>query len=1440
MSQIPSDLTESQLPINLYDQGLTYSAKAEEYRSNGELEGALINFLLSSTNLYNYLRVKGIPEGTAENQQEPSKLNAQRLLEQNIKWIVPLQEKLQELKKNRNCPEDNKNEEEEKMCKDIKLSKSSCMKFDQISGQQKAKEQIKTGILKPLLFPRLYPFISKGILFYGPPGTGKTLLAKAFVNELQDQAECYGLNIRVLLYAPTGASLKGKYVGETEKNIKKYFDCAEKQARECSESLAQNNCGNTCSSSDRMKYKVISVIFLDEIEAIAGDRSKDDSGMMTNSVNTLLQMMDGVNKYDNVVVMGATNYPWSLDAAILRRFDTKIFVTLPDVKDITELLKIQVMEYIQESLRPFQKKQKCGDGVKDNCGKDIVCKDKKDKKDILTITYDKDDNCEGCCDKPTEEGKAGKEGLCCGDICIINECTQNKLSFSQLFDIYRNEYFPFLSDSALNKIAQKYESRQFSGGDVRNACRYVFRKIGMDANKRNKFKDKAILDPHTLTTTTGENIKNDLGEDKIFKLFSDLGSSNSQKMKNTQLYIILDKRKTAEDSSLKQYLNDNMENVLSLDNMQRFCIHNTIEGVSLEDFTNEEIEPYANWDIISQHLGNNVEFLSNIFSFFVCISPLYLNGKIKAIHEQTSEDQQKFVTQGAQSTEQNSDLDIPQIFSNEEFYDVATGGSSRKLKNIISIDLDKYEIINACYYVAWRFQQFKYLWKEGTGKDYPEIIPENFWGIKIVENPDGKCYLEKETHDTLINTLDELKNNTDYKSEKIFKIKFFGFKEDKKVDQKTFLESHDDFYKSCENEYDVEGFYDSEKTFYDEIIKSYENNLISRGLLGQDRVSTNYTIDELETILKREKKKVLNKYKSIYLEKTLENLKNKYNNDHLDKDLEVSKVLNMYMYSIQNIISITSYYQNIGAVFIDIRKLIQQLLSYILSPENLEKDSYDQFEMKALIYINLSENMPKMLKGFEIDPRCYFTVPVNLKLQNKHWILSNFGRVGSKLGGIASSVYVGIRDLVVWGGSGIYNWITDPMILDLKEDQDESKAVEIWEQIDENFRKNKLKDNNMEDLFALSDKCICIKGNKDKNNLNNFQKAFVIENFVQNQSKVEATKKELERLQEYFKEDPNASQLTFENVKNILGINTLNMQEKNYLQLNNDMLNKNNINALRLLLRLQNISNENIAYAGGTENLVYILLGTSQYNNSPSINIQSDKHNVTRGGGDADKFKRCVCEHQLVGTRENQLKCGLGFRIANGAIQMCKKDEAAGDKFCNNTFPDNDMILAYSNTYKNLLEILNNTPSPPQETTITIYSKPFDYSQKKQSTGVSGIPGVQPEQERKGGKIKKNKVTKSKRKKIKVSKKNKYKHKGGGKKNNEFCQQVDPPAESIMSFGENSNFDMISFNFRESYFDSVIDPSDPSHIKASTTKEKIDALEAYQKTGTVTKEQAEA
>jgi SpoVK/Ycf46/Vps4 family AAA+-type ATPase len=120
--------------------------------------------------------------------------------------------------------------------------------------------------------------------------------------------------VGVIFFAPTGAELKGKYVGETEKNIVKYFSCAARAACQRMEESYKNG----------SPKKFISILFIDEFDNVGGDRMEDPSGLMANSVNTILQMMDGVQSFKNVGVIAATNYPWKLDAAILRRFNSQI------------------------------------------------------------------------------------------------------------------------------------------------------------------------------------------------------------------------------------------------------------------------------------------------------------------------------------------------------------------------------------------------------------------------------------------------------------------------------------------------------------------------------------------------------------------------------------------------------------------------------------------------------------------------------------------------------------------------------------------------------------------------------------------------------------------------------------------------------------------------------------------------------------------------------------------------------------------------------------------------------------------------------------------------------------------------------------------------------------------------------------------------------------
>lgn len=218
-------------------------------------------------------------------------------------------------------------------CPVQKVDLSQCITFRDIVGLQDAKLAIEESIIKPLEKISLYTLeldIAKAgnILLYGFPGVGKTYIVKAALNTLQTRNPF----IRVFFYAPTMGQLKGKYVGESEKNIEAVFRCASKQAKECEKAAPS-------------EVRYISVIFLDEIDAIGGHRSKNTEGHMADTVNALLQQLDGLGTYDNVFVIAATNYPWELDPAVLRRFTEKIHIELPRPREKLKLFRNLLTKY---------------------------------------------------------------------------------------------------------------------------------------------------------------------------------------------------------------------------------------------------------------------------------------------------------------------------------------------------------------------------------------------------------------------------------------------------------------------------------------------------------------------------------------------------------------------------------------------------------------------------------------------------------------------------------------------------------------------------------------------------------------------------------------------------------------------------------------------------------------------------------------------------------------------------------------------------------------------------------------------------------------------------------------------------------------------------------------------------------------------------------------
>jgi SpoVK/Ycf46/Vps4 family AAA+-type ATPase len=333
--------------------------KAEDYRKVSELEGALINFISASICVKHAIELRGRTRrssGSSSNSSAGSQVNINlksprfdpddpdSTLVFLLNYVVMLQKLLKEKKQKYGCHDDDDESEKEESCEDVHnllVEGKNCVFFNDIIGNDAAKDNVRQGIIYPFEYPRMYPKRAKGILFYGPPGTGKTFFVKAAITEMQTKL---GDSFRVLFYAPTGAELKGKFVGETEKKITSYFRCASSQA---------------CKCEGESKMRTLSVLFIDEIDSIARNRSNDSSGISANATNTLLQMMDGINNIDNVLVMGATNYPWDIDDAALRRFDIKIMVSLPDASARLELLKLYIFQHVENCIAEVSTRSTC-------------------------------------------------------------------------------------------------------------------------------------------------------------------------------------------------------------------------------------------------------------------------------------------------------------------------------------------------------------------------------------------------------------------------------------------------------------------------------------------------------------------------------------------------------------------------------------------------------------------------------------------------------------------------------------------------------------------------------------------------------------------------------------------------------------------------------------------------------------------------------------------------------------------------------------------------------------------------------------------------------------------------------------------------------------------------------------------------------------------------
>ncbi|CUM54410.1 uncharacterized protein AC631_04511 [Debaryomyces fabryi] len=202
--------------------------------------------------------------------------------------------------------------------------------FSVVGGLDNYINQLKEMVALPLLYPELYQNFGitppRGVLFHGPPGTGKTLMARALA------ASCSTSQQKITFFMRKGADCLSKWVGEAERQLRLLFEEAKNQQP--------------------------AIIFFDEIDGLAPVRSSKQEQIHASIVSTLLALMDGMDNRGQVIVIGATNRPDSVDPALRRpgRFDREFYFPLPDINARKEILQIHTRKWTPPLSEEFTNK----------------------------------------------------------------------------------------------------------------------------------------------------------------------------------------------------------------------------------------------------------------------------------------------------------------------------------------------------------------------------------------------------------------------------------------------------------------------------------------------------------------------------------------------------------------------------------------------------------------------------------------------------------------------------------------------------------------------------------------------------------------------------------------------------------------------------------------------------------------------------------------------------------------------------------------------------------------------------------------------------------------------------------------------------------------------------------------------------------------------------